>query len=69
LHTISIQDSGTLFPQLFRCESEGNSRLGREEKWRKWGGVVGAAEKEGFLCLPLFSGALFRSERDSAQPL
>jgi hypothetical protein len=59
LHTISIQVCGILFPQLLRCESEGNSRLGREEKWRKWGGVVSAAEKRAFLGLTRFSGAVF----------
>jgi len=56
---ISMQVCSTLFPQLFRCESEGNSRLGQEEKWRKWGGGVGAAEKECFPGLSRFSGVPF----------
>jgi hypothetical protein len=33
---IFVQISQSVFPQLLRCDSEGNSRRSRRKKWR-WG--------------------------------
>jgi hypothetical protein len=45
---IFVQNSRYVFPQLLRCDSEGNSRLGRRKFWpADWVGRI-AAEKAGF---------------------
>src|ERR1700756_3746270 len=35
LHTIFVHNSPTVFPQDLRCDSEGNSRLGRKKSGRR----------------------------------
>jgi hypothetical protein len=64
---ISVQLYTTLFPQLFQCDSEGNSRLGRKEKWRKWGESSWLRKKGGFSVWIDFSQAHPRLSGNSAQ--
>jgi hypothetical protein len=59
LHMISMHLSSSLFPQLLRCDSEGNSRLGRKEKWRKRGVSLPAAEKEAGVVSAVVFGVAF----------
>ncbi len=47
LHMIFMHDSRSLFPQLLRCDSEGNSRRGRRKRWRRGLRRAAAAEKGG----------------------